>query len=63
MRFTVNRMGEQYADVTLGWLASIVSMAEYERIRKMKVGDKISYSRVATAPAGKPLPLEIERTA
>lgn len=49
-RFNVNRLGEQYQDVTLGWLESIVTVPEYEQIKMLRQGQMLRLKRSFAHP-------------
>lgn len=48
MVFNVDRMGENYVGVTGGWLASIVTISELNKVGALKVGESVSFPRGTT---------------
>lgn len=61
MRFNVDRMGEQYQDVSLSWLASITTEPELDRVAELEIGERIRFKRAFTGPVGYTRSLEVIR--
>jgi len=57
MRFNINRIGEQIDYVYSELLRQIVTVGEWDKIRKLKVGERIEFPR----DFGTKQPLIVER--
>lgn len=59
--FSGNRMGERFEKRGGGWLASVVTGGEWQQIKRLKVGESVTFTRGVTGAVGATAEFTIER--